>query len=133
MSATVRRDQSGIFFGGDSGGMAPAGARGGGGGGMPPPEITVGAPTDGGSADSPVTVVTGLAVDEDDKHKLIPTTKSVTIPSFPPSGWSEQTRVTQIRYDSTYHKLQVKTGTVLVKDSSESDWTDVITFEEFDA
>jgi len=33
MSATVRRDQSGIFFGGDSGGMAPAGARGGGGGG----------------------------------------------------------------------------------------------------
>lgn len=33
MSATVRREQDGIFFGGDTGGSAPAGGGGGGGGG----------------------------------------------------------------------------------------------------
>lgn len=32
MSATVRREQDGIFFGGDTGGSAPAGMASGGGG-----------------------------------------------------------------------------------------------------
>jgi hypothetical protein len=32
MSATVRREQDGIFFGGDTGGSAPAGRASGGGG-----------------------------------------------------------------------------------------------------
>lgn len=79
-----------------------------------------------------------ICVDKSDPKNWRITLKEMGDPGsggeFPPAGWSEQTRVTQIQYDSTYHKLQVKTGTVLVKDETEdSTWTDVITFEEFDA
>ena len=52
--------------------------------------------------------------------------------AFPPDGWSEQTRVTQVQWDSTYYKLQIKKGTVLVKDDSEdAAWTDILEGEEF--
>lgn len=51
-----------------------------------------------------------------------------------PAGYTAQNRITQIQYDSTYYKLQIKKGTVLVKDDSEdADWTTLLTFQAFDA
>lgn len=52
-----------------------------------------------------------------------------------PTGWSERAdAIVDIQWDSTYHKLQVKRGTVLVKDSTEdASWSDLLTFAEYDA
>lgn len=52
---------------------------------------------------------------------------------FPPEGWSERASgIVDIQWDSSYHKIQVKRGTVLVKDNTEdASWSDLLTFGEF--
>ena len=49
-----------------------------------------------------------------------------------PDGYSEEERVTQIQWDNSAKKLQVKKATVLIKDEDAS-WTDLLTFAEYDA
>ena len=50
-----------------------------------------------------------------------------------PEGFSErENTVIDIQWDASGTKLQVKRGTVLVKDA-ETEWTDLVDFEQFDA
>lgn len=66
-------------------------------------------------------------------------TADVTIPEgggpaeFPPDGWEELAdALVDIKWDSDYHKLQIKRGTILVKTGTvATTWTDLLAFAEF--
>lgn len=54
-------------------------------------------------------------------------------PADTPTGYSERANsIIDIRWDATAEQIQIKTGTILVKDDTESDWFVGIPLEAFD-
>ena len=74
------------------------------------PDISVASPADGGTASGTFDVLTGLAVDGTDKHKLNPTKKSVTLPTV--SGYTGTLTVVvgwETVADGTTDRMKMKT------------------------
>ena len=49
-----------------------------------------------------------------------------------PLGFSVENRITQIQWDATNHKLQIKKADVLIK-NEDAEWTALLEFAEYDA
>lgn len=93
--------------------------------------VSIGTPTDGGSATSPVAVVVSLAAAG---HVVTPTTQTITIPDttgmLTSADFTQVTYITDVQYSSGNLQVKTRTGYVL-NPGTESAWTTKITFASF--